>query len=163
MARVTTSFPQALLLACLAAPLQAEMIHKWVDADGVTHYSDAPPAGRETEATGIELPAAASRVAEPQNDYYSIDRQWQRMRQERLERDRIALEKARIEAVRQARAAAPAAPAARQPGYAVSRPVYFKHRHRFSRPRAQPASKRPAPPGLHAGRNDLRGGFDPLP
>jgi len=163
MARVTTSFALALLLTCLASPLHADLIHKWVDADGVTHYSDEPPADAATTATGIELPAAARRVAQPQNDYYSIDRQWQRMRQERLERDRIALEKARIRAARQARETVPAA---RAPEYAVSRPVYpvyFKHRHRFFRPRAQPVSKRSAPPGLHPGRNQLRGGFNPLP
>jgi glutaredoxin len=45
----------ALLLNAAAAPAQ---VYKWVDAKGVTHYSDTPPAGRATDVLAPPAPAA---------------------------------------------------------------------------------------------------------
>ncbi len=38
----------AVLLLC-TAPAQAGKIYKWIDAKGITHYSQSPPTGREAE------------------------------------------------------------------------------------------------------------------
>ena len=85
------------LLAC-QAPVLAVDVHKWIDEQGVTHYSDEAPEAIET--TLIDLPDPVVAVSGGENeDYYSISKQWERMNRERLEREKLALEKARIEAV----------------------------------------------------------------
>ncbi len=152
-----------LLCACLVLPAQADIAHKWVDADGVTHYSDEPPADAAAPATAIELPAAGRRATSPGDDYYSIANQWQRMHQERLERDRIALEKARLRAAREAAGSESPPPA--QPRYVVEthgrvyprRPYrwYGNKRHGYKTPVGQGKF----PPGLHPGRNLGVGGY----
>lgn len=97
-----------LALTCGGLPTaQAAGVHKWVDAQGLTHYSDEPPGAVET--TLIELPqptvAKGDDDEKPAGDYYSISNQWQRMNQERLERERLDLERAKIRAARQTPAA----------------------------------------------------------
>lgn len=79
-------------------------VHKWVDDDGVTHYSDEPPQSAATTLIELPKPARADSAGgsgEPQDDYYSISNQWQRMHLERLERERLNLERERIRAARQ--------------------------------------------------------------
>jgi len=92
-----------LLACCTTLPALAVGVHKWVDADGLTHYSDEPPGAGETML--IELPEPAVSKSDddekPAGDYYSISNQWQRMNQERLERERLNLERAKIRAARQ--------------------------------------------------------------
>ncbi len=93
----------------LRQPADGGPVHKWVDDDGVTHYSDEAPPSVVT--TLIELPEppradSAGSSGEPQDDYYSISNQWQRMHQERLERERLNLERERIRVARQAPPAA---------------------------------------------------------
>ena len=79
-------------------------VHKWVDDDGVTHYSDEPPQSTVTTLIELQKPTSvdsAGGSGRPQDDYYSISNQWQRMHQERLERERLNLERERIRAARQ--------------------------------------------------------------
>ena len=65
---VPAAFGLALLLAGAAANAQ---IYKWVDAKGVTHYSDTPPASKQAEvkayggksATLVPLPYELARAA----------------------------------------------------------------------------------------------------
>jgi len=89
----------ALLLAGLLAPVRAAVVHKWIDANGVTHYSDKAPPEVQTPVTRIDLPPSAK--ADSNNDYHSITNQWARMHRERLERERIELEQARLRAEQQ--------------------------------------------------------------
>lgn len=102
-----------LALICSAlTPAAAGAVHKWVDEHGVTHYSDEPP--DNTETTLIELPEptiarTASEDGGLADDYYSISNQWARMNEERLERERLDLERDRIRAARQTPVPAPAA------------------------------------------------------
>ncbi len=146
--------------ACLAVPVQAELVHKWVDADGVTHYSDDPPATDATQATSIEVPAPGSRTTHPQDDYYSIANQWQRMHRERLERDRIALEKAKVKAARENSRRESERRAQSETRYVVEKRGYaypwYGHGHRPYKPVVVP---RKYPPGLHPGRNLSQGGY----
>ena len=62
------SLSLALALAALAAPALAGEVYKWKDAQGVTHYSDAPPAGSNYESREIRhrpgMPAAGDAAAE---------------------------------------------------------------------------------------------------
>ena len=100
MKRASKYPPLALAVVCLSLPAAAAEVHKWVDENGVTHYSDAPPPAAETAVIRIE-PAHGTGGA-GKDGYHSIANQWARMHRERLERERIKLEKARIEAARQA-------------------------------------------------------------
>ncbi|HEU4813905.1 MAG TPA: DUF4124 domain-containing protein [Xanthomonadaceae bacterium] len=69
------SRPLLALAACLAlfpavATAQAsDKVYKWTDANGVTHYGDAPPATGEYEASPIPAEDRATRApAEPATD-----------------------------------------------------------------------------------------------
>jgi len=145
-----------LVLACGVTPhASAAAAHKWIDADGVTHYSDKPP--NSVETTLIELPErgaleTASENGRPADDYYSISNQWQRMNQERVERERLALERAKLRAAQQTPAPTPVVAEDDNDiryvpvyvGFGFHRPHHRHHRHgaslRYSpQPPAQPS------------------------
>ena len=57
------SRPFAAVLAVLvSSPAYAQSMHKWVDADGVTHYGGRPPAGQAAE---VFEPSYSRTYAEP--------------------------------------------------------------------------------------------------
>jgi len=110
----------ALLLCSIAGSLPAATIHSWVDAEGITHFSDTPPQAGTANATTIELAENFPPVVDAEADYYSIANQWSRMRAEREAAARLSLEKAKLRAV----SAEPSAP----PEYEESPryyPVYY--------------------------------------
>ena len=90
-----------LLGAASGFAAQAGVVHKWVDADGTTHYSDEAPIDAQLQVNRIEIDESEQAAVKSTDDYYSIANQWKRMHRERLERDRIALEKARLRASKQ--------------------------------------------------------------
>ena len=81
-------------------PASAAVVHKWIDANGITHYSDAPPPAAAISVTQIDM--TVEEPADGKDDYHSIANQWARMHRERLERERIKLEQERLKASRQA-------------------------------------------------------------
>ena len=85
----------AILTSCALLPAYAAEVHKWVDARGTTHYSDAAPASATVEVTLIEVSTSNSATTGGANDYYSIANQWQRLHKESIEREKIKLAKAR--------------------------------------------------------------------
>ncbi len=164
--RISQHIGAALLLGSQVALAQASVVHKWIDADGVTHYSDEPPAASVTDLEQIELPTPPARApGEPEDAYYSIANQWQRMHRERIE-----LEKARAERDRDAgntprrgdtiviklpesRPAVAILPR-RRPVFVAPKPADLAaRRHPFAIP------GRDWPVGLHPGRANLRGSF----
>ena len=92
------------LLSCSLSPLgiDAAELFKWKDADGVTHYSDEPPAPpvsefkslefRDSSVSGSGVTSDASAAA----DYFSVINQAKRMEASRLERERLRLEKEKL-------------------------------------------------------------------
>lgn len=48
----------ATLLLALAGTLQAKEMYKWTDENGVVHFSESKPAGREVEAQNLPLDPA---------------------------------------------------------------------------------------------------------
>ena len=52
--RATPLLGAGLLVALVAAPALAGEVYKWKDAQGVTHYSDAPPASISRLARAME-------------------------------------------------------------------------------------------------------------
>ena len=87
-------------VATPAATADDLTVYKWTDADGVTHYGEAPPADHAAQQIDLERIPAPVQAA----DYYSILKQAQRMEQQRLERERqrAAQQAARLEAERAA-------------------------------------------------------------
>jgi len=91
------------LLLLVSAPAFAGSVHKWVDAQGVTHYSDQLPEDFEN----TNKPIAVTQVdvsndyqsSVDEDDYYSVTNQWARMREERIARKQLQIEKAKQKAV----------------------------------------------------------------
>lgn len=77
---------------------QAVTVHTWIDSEGVRHFADGPPAD-QAPSSEIVISDRAPGNAQG-DDYYSIDKQWQRLRAEGEARDALALERQRIEEAR---------------------------------------------------------------
>ena len=78
------------LLAGLACLAQAEELYKWVDENGVVHYSMQPPEGKS--ATSIEL--ESSKPESTENVYLeAIEAQRQRNEARALEREQGRMER----------------------------------------------------------------------
>ena len=154
------------LLAFAAIDGNATVVHKWVDADGVTHYSDKPPPSPVSDFERIRLPTAPAVAALRHDDYYSIANQWQRMLRERIEIERARLERHR-NASTETRADDPIVIQVIEPRPSVT--ILPRHRRGLVSPKsAAPLIKRHPlaipgrdwPVGLHPGRMRLRGGFE---
>jgi hypothetical protein len=85
-----------LVIALAGAPAAAVTVHTWVDADGVRHYADQPPADDATGASAIELDVGGASA--PADDYFSVLNQWRRLREERENAEKLALERERVAA-----------------------------------------------------------------
>jgi hypothetical protein len=96
-----------LLLGLVPLAISAGTIHKWVDADGVTHFSDSPPENGTESAEIIVLPDGFPDPVDGQSDYYSIANQWRRLREERTEEEKLRLERAKVAALARAQEPAP--------------------------------------------------------
>lgn len=75
-----------ILAAFLAGPTVADEIYRWVDENGVTHFSQMPPDG----VTGVEqqtLRDTRPSDYDPEQDLYDVEGQAERMQQLRDERE----------------------------------------------------------------------------
>ncbi len=153
------------LLALAAVDGNAAVAHKWLDTDGVTHYSDAPPPTPTADFERLDLPTAPSRAA-VHDAYYSIANQWRRMHRERIE-----LERVRAESLRDTRVESRGSDTIviQVPDSRPSVAILPRHRPGFVSPKAAapPARRHPLaipgrdwPVGLNPGRTRLRGGFE---
>jgi len=155
-----------ILAGCAFLPASAAVVNKWVDADGVTHYSDEAPDPATTQVIKIDVPDTNSAKSSVENNYYSIKNQWQRLHKERIEHEKLKLEKAKQEAAQQ-----PAMPQVvyinepyeKRHVIAYTSPNYRKpfrgrfhkkHRH-YSRYASKRHYRGKTPVGLHAGRLKL--------
>ncbi|MEM7401686.1 MAG: DUF4124 domain-containing protein [Pseudomonadota bacterium] len=73
----------------------AASVHKWVDENGVTHYSDQAPEHYVAQVDEIKISNNYSQ-SNAQDDYYSVSNQWARMHAERVARKKLQLEKAKL-------------------------------------------------------------------
>jgi len=123
-----------IILGYILLPAQAAVVHKWVDADGVTHYSDTAPGSPTTQVSVIDLPEPNWAKTNVDDDYYSIRNQWQRIYKERLEKQKLELEKARQQAASEA--ATPQVvyiKESHEKQYAIGYPGSFHRRHGHKR------------------------------
>ncbi len=125
-----------------------DVVYTWIDDDGVTHFSDAPPGKAGATLGDVESMTMPDGFPEPTDageNYYSIANQWQRMQEERAAREELALERKRlrIEEVRTERAAVSASDSGKDsptvvyggwlhhprfPAFARNRHGFFGHR-----------------------------------
>jgi hypothetical protein len=124
------------LLCSISILTPAATVHRWVDEHGVTHFSDAPPAGGASDVKILELSDDFPAAPDTRTNYYSIANQWERMRDERDQKTRVELEKARIRAEKGA-AVAYSEPAA-EPEERRYYPVYFPRAANRGRAHRQP-------------------------
>ncbi len=87
----------------------------------------------ESEVTLIELPAKHTTAPDAENDYYSISNQWMRVHKERIAREQIKLEKAKVKASQ--RPAEPSVVYVNEPeyGYGYGYPYRYRHKYRHKR------------------------------
>ena len=88
----------ALCLLLWATSSVAVTVHTWLDADGVRHFADAPPAGAAPDSAREITLDGGDALAPGDADYYSISNQWQRLRAEREAQNAMDLERRRIDA-----------------------------------------------------------------
>lgn len=83
-------------------PLVAVSIFQWVDANGVTHFSDEEPVDgvRVKELSSYELEENFPAARDPQGDHYSISNQWKRANEEREASMKLKLEQQKLDASR---------------------------------------------------------------
>ena len=132
MSKCISLFLLPLLLSVVTLPVYAGAVHKWVDEQGITHYSDQLPENISNSVKQIDVSNTYrnSDSSDYQKDYYSVTNQWARMREERLERKQLQLEKAKQKAAQQ-----PLVPqvvyinqAEEDRSRSVYYPAYFGHR-----------------------------------
>lgn len=70
-----------------AIPASAQTVKKWVDEDGVTHYSDQQPAGGDAEVKEIEVPDANVTEFESEQTSQRIETQLRQLEQDRKARE----------------------------------------------------------------------------
>ncbi len=95
----------AILLLAVAAPAvdtQAQTVNKWVDEDGVTHFSDQKPVGNETEVREIEIPKGAVSEFESREVNERLNNVLQQMEQDRKAREAEAEERKKAREAEQA-------------------------------------------------------------
>ena len=125
-----------MLLCSIGLSVPAATVHRWVDEHGVTHFSDAPPSGDVDDVKTLELSDDFPAAPDTRTNYYSIANQWERMREERDEKTRVELQKARIRAEKAA-AVAYSEPAAEAPERRYY-PTYFPLSADRHRPHRRP-------------------------
>ena len=136
MNRSIALLPLAILTNCVLLSADAASVYKWVDANGVTHYSDEAPASSTTQVTLIDVPTTQSVAANVESDYYSIANQWARLHEELIKREKLKLEKARQKA-----AQSPQIVYINEPNetrYVVAYPGFLHRRHGRSRYHKKP-------------------------
>jgi hypothetical protein len=94
-------------LSCAALPLMAQTIKKWVDEDGVTHYSDQKPVAGETDVEEIKVPEGGFTTIDTEDAKQRIQKQLQRLEQDRKARQQEAAEKEEEKALEEAQERAP--------------------------------------------------------
>ena len=121
----------AVICCGVGAAAAAVTVHTWVDADGITHFSDQAPAS-DTVSEVFDI--ATTEPVDAAEDYYSISNQWARLRAERDASDARALERDRLRAEAAAAAAPPPAPEVIREG-AIIGPYGFGGIGGFGHPR----------------------------
>lgn len=92
----------AILIIGLYPGVQAQTVKKWVDEQGVTHYSDQRPVEGEAGVEEIPVPDAGVTEFDADTANERIQKQLQQIEQDRLARERELEQKKKAEALDEA-------------------------------------------------------------
>jgi hypothetical protein len=165
MLRLPIVYAWVLLVCGFWPGANAATIHKWVDEQGITHYSDAAPSSPGASVTRLEISTgdnAQNGLSTTADHYYSIANQWQRLQQERLQQQQLELQKAAIDVDRSAEPeSAVNSDESHSDRYQVAfYPIQFHRRH--GHPGHQPRSRRDHGYAHLGQRNSVRAGGIPI-
>lgn len=94
---MNTRFIQLVLIALLPLSAAHADVYQWVDKEGVTHYSDAPPSAGTTQVVAKPVNIRQDYTkSNPDEDYYSIVNQSKRLQAQRAEKEALALQKEQV-------------------------------------------------------------------
>lgn len=85
-----------------AGSTQAQTVKKWVDEEGVTHYSDQVPVDGGPGVKEVEVPEANVTPVDTEDANKRIQEQLKKMEQDRLAREQEAREKEEARALEEA-------------------------------------------------------------
>jgi hypothetical protein len=80
----------------------AQTVKKWVDEEGVTHYSDQKPVDSVPEVEDVEVPEANVTPVDTEDANKRIQEQLKKMEQDRIAREQEAREKEEARALEEA-------------------------------------------------------------
>lgn len=86
-------------LSCTASLLHAQTVKKWVDEEGVTHYSDQEPVDGGAEIKEMDVPEGSVTEYESEEVDQRIQKQLRQLEQDREAREQAAAEKERARAI----------------------------------------------------------------
>lgn len=157
---IRTISPLLIFLLLPIAQSSAEQAYTWVDENGTTHFSEAPPNNDAISAEQINLLPAPSAGKIVGDEFYSVANQADRMERTRLENEKLTAERLQAEAeANRARAEARATQQIQYQGnseedtrYYPAYPYYLNNRHQPGYGH-RPHPGKPGKPGnLPAGR-----------
>ncbi len=134
-------------------PAAAYEVFKWVDEDGVTHFSESEPSAATTDVTRLVLATGNPTDYAPEADYYSIRNQAERTNEayQRIEERRAARATKRAEAAERAAQTRAQTVTYYEPARRYAFPVVF---HTRPHNRFHGLHRRP---GIHPARHRSRG------
>ena len=94
----SSGFWLSILLLLPASFTHAGQVYTWVDDDGVTHFSETPPANAATDTQLIDILPTPATTGALDEDFYSVIKQAERMESRRLENEKLAAEKKKADA-----------------------------------------------------------------
>jgi Skp family chaperone for outer membrane proteins len=74
---LSLSFSLIALLVCGALPTHAAKVYKWVDSQGVTHYTDTPPPARPADELKLAPPPSQAQIQEAQRRLQQVEEEAQ--------------------------------------------------------------------------------------
>jgi len=121
-----TRIPALLLLLLAVSTAGAGEIYTWIDAEGITHFSETAPEDPAAAAAPLALEPPPATRPPAGDDYYSVINQAARMEARRLAAERLRAERLRAEAeARRARAQELAAQEAERQATWQEEPRYY--------------------------------------
>jgi hypothetical protein len=94
----TTGICLSILLSVPASLASAAQVYTWVDAVGVTHFSETPPPNPATGTQLVNIQPSPTSADAPVEDFYSVINQAERMEKSRLAKEKLAAEKKQADA-----------------------------------------------------------------
>jgi hypothetical protein len=134
--------PIAVLAGCLAAaPAPAQEIYRWVDEDGVVHFSDTAPVSESRDISTVEIEDTRPSDYDPEADIYNVAEQAERMQALRDKMDKEREERR----ARQRNAAAQSQPLQPTQPVGYTLPPWWWDRPGYGRPPRPEPPDRPTP------------------